>query len=236
MSETETSTQHPAVFFKRDVNLINFPDPRDAPFGDIVAVGGSLAPVNLVAAYRRGIFPWPIEGWPLTWFCPRERAVLDFRDLHVSRSLARERRRTPLRFTIDADFAGTVRGCAQAARPEQEGTWITGEIFKNYCALHRAGHAHSVEAWEGDALAGGLYGVAVGGLFAGESMFHRESDASKVALVALVDLLRDAGASLLDVQWSTPHLESLGVIEVPRREYLTRLADALTRPLPPAFA
>ena len=144
--------QRPALFFKRTATPMHFPDVRASDFGDIVAVGGSLHPANLLAAYRRGIFPWPIEGWPLTWFCPRERAVLDFRDLHVPRSLARERRRTPLRFSVDADFAGVVRGCALAPRPEQEGTWITREIYENYSALHRAGHAHSVEAWEGGAL------------------------------------------------------------------------------------
>jgi leucyl/phenylalanyl-tRNA--protein transferase len=210
---------------------MQFPEVRGSDFGDIVAVGGSLSPANLLAAYRRGIFPWPIEGWPLRGFGPRGRAVLDFRDLHVSRSLARERRRTPLRFTIDADFAGTVRGCAQAERPEQEGTWITREIFKNYCALHRAGHAHSVEAWEGDALAGGLYGVDAGGAFAGESMFYLRPNASKLALLHLIEHLAARGLAWLDIQVMTPHMQALGARVIGRDEFLDRLAAELSRGL-----
>ena len=208
---------------------MQFPEVRGSSFGDIVAVGGSLHPVNLTAAYRRGIFPWPIEGWPLTWFCPRERAVLDFPDLHVSRSLARERKRAQLRFTVDADFAGVVRGCASASRPEQEGTWITREIYENYCGLHRAGGAHSVEAWEGDALVGGIYGVDAGGAFAGESMFYTRPNASKLALLCLVEHLAARGLAWLDIQVMTPHMHALGARLIDRDEFLDRLDAELAR-------
>lgn len=225
------SHQRPALFFKRTAAPMQLPDVRASDFGDIVAVGGSLHPVNLVAAYRRGIFPWPIEGWPLTWFCPRERAVLDFRDLHVPRSLARERKRTRLRFTIDADFAGVVRGCALALRPEQEGTWITRAIYENYTALHRAGRAHSVEAWDGDALVGGIYGVDAGGAFGGESMFYLRPNASKLALLRLVEHLSARGLTWLDIQVMTPHMHALGAKLIERDEFLDRLSAELARGL-----
>jgi leucyl/phenylalanyl-tRNA---protein transferase len=225
------SRELPPVFFKRTDAPMQFPEVRGSSFGDIVAVGGSLHPDNLLAAYRRGIFPWPIEGWPLTWFCPRERAVLDFQNLHVPRSLARERRRTNLRFTIDADFAGVVRGCALADRPEQEGTWITRGIYENYCALHRAGHAHSVEAWEGGALVGGIYGVDAGGAFAGESMFYLRPNASKLALLRLVEHLAGRGLTWLDIQVVTPHMQALGARLIGRDEFLDRLGAELSRGL-----
>jgi leucyl/phenylalanyl-tRNA---protein transferase len=223
------SDERPPVFFKRTAAPMQFPEVRGSNFGDIVAVGGSLHPANLVAAYQRGIFPWPIEGWPLTWFCPRERAVLDFQDLHVPRSLARERRRTSLRFTIDADFAAVVRGCALAARPEQEGTWITRGVYEGYCALHLAGRAHSAEAWEGDKLVGGIYGVDAGGAFAGESMFYLRPNASKLALLRLVEHLAARGLAWLDIQVLTPHMQALGARLIPRDEFLDRLDEALAR-------
>ena len=231
MLSTDEQDQQPALFFKRTDARIEFPDPRGAPYGDIVAVGGNMSPANLLAAYRRGIFPWPIEGWPLTWFSPRERAVLDFRDLHVPRSLARERGRTALRFTVDQDFAGVVRACAQIPRPEQEGTWITREIYENYCALHRAGHAHSVEAWERGALVGGIYGVDAGGAFAGESMFYLRPNASKLALLHLVEHLAARGLGWLDIQVMTPHMQTLGAKLISREKFLDRLAEALARRL-----
>ena len=221
--------QRPALFFKRTAAPMQFPDVRGSDFGDIVALGGSLHPVNLIAAYRRGIFPWPIEGWPLTWFCPRERAVLDFQDLHVPRSLAREQRRTQLRFTIDADFASVVRGCALAERPEQEGTWITRAIYENYCALHLAGRAHSVEAWDGGgALVGGIYGVDAGGAFAGESMFYLKPNASKLALLRLAEHLSARGLAWLDIQVMTPHMQAFGAKLIGRDEFLDRLAAELS--------
>jgi leucyl/phenylalanyl-tRNA--protein transferase len=229
MSATDERGQQPAVFFKRTDARMEFPDPRRAPFGDIVAVGGNLRPANLLAAYRRGIFPWPIEGWPLTWFSPRERAVLEFRDLHVPQSLARARRRASFRFTFDQDFAGVVRACAEAARPDQAGTWITREIYENYTALHALGGAHSVEVWEGDLLVGGLYGVDAGGAFAGESMFYLRPNASKLALLRLVEHLSSRGLAWLDIQVMTPHMHALGAKLIDRDEFLDRLDAELAR-------
>lgn len=202
----------------------------DSP-DEIVAVGADLGPGTLLAAYRTGLFPMPVQG-RLAWWSPFRRGVLPLDGLRVTRSLRRSCRRYSVR--VDAAFDEVVEACADPARPHG---WIDDDVKAAYRRLHRLGWAHSVEAWTPDGvLAGGLYGVAVGGLFAGESMFHRERDASKVALVGLVALLREGGASLLDVQWSTPHLASLGVVEIGRREYLERLAEAVSRPLPPAFA
>lgn len=198
---------------------------------DIVAVGGVPEPTTLLAAYRRGVFPWPVEGLPLLWFCPRERAILDFADLHVGRSLARARRRSTLRFTVDAAFPAVIAACADSPRPGQENTWITPAILAAYTRLHALGVAHSVEAWRGEALVAGVYGVDVDGAFAAESMFHRESDASKLALLYLVDVLRAGGLDWLDVQVITPHLERLGARTIPRREFLARLARTRARGL-----
>jgi len=198
---------------------------------DIVAVGGELDPETLARAYRHGIFPWPVEGLPLLWFCPRERAVLEFAHLHVGRSLARARRRSTLRFTVDAAFPAVIAACADSPRPGQESTWITPPIHAAYTRLHTLGVAHSVEAWRGDALVAGVYGVDVDGAFAAESMFHRESDASKLALLHLVDVLRAGGLDWLDVQVMTPHLERLGARTIPRREFLARLARTRARGL-----
>jgi leucyl/phenylalanyl-tRNA--protein transferase len=156
--------------------------------------------------------------------------VLPLDGLRVSRSLRRACARFEVR--VDTAFEAVVDGCADPARP---GRWITGAVREAYVGLHRLGWAHSVEVWDDDGLAGGLYGVAVGGLFAGESMFHRRTDASKVAVVGLVDRLRGGGARLLDVQWVTPHLASLGAVDVPRQRYLDLLADAVRQPLPAAF-
>ena len=231
MLPTDEQAQQPALFFKRTDALMAFPDPRAAPYGDIVAVGGNMRPANLLAAYRRGIFPWPIEGWPLTWFSPRERAVLDFSDLHVAHSLARERRRTALRFTFDQDFAAVVRGCATSPRPGQEGTWITREIYENYCALHREGHAHSVEAWERGALVGGIYGVDAGGAFSGESMFYLRPNASKLVLLHLAAHLAARGLGWLDIQVMTPHMRTLGAKLIGRDQFLSRLSETLARRL-----
>ncbi|MFP5376083.1 MAG: leucyl/phenylalanyl-tRNA--protein transferase [Acidimicrobiia bacterium] len=211
----------------------SFPPPR--PGDDLVAVGADLAPGTLLAAYRSGLFPMPLDapgaGAVLGWWSPEERGVLPLDGLRVSRSLARSCTRFEAR--LDTAFAEVVEACADARRPHG---WITKEIRDAYVELHGLGWAHSVEAWTPDGeLAGGLYGVAVGGLFAGESMFHRRTDASKVALVALVRMLREGGASLLDVQWRTPHLASLGAVAVPRAEYRRRLQAALERPLPAVF-
>jgi leucyl/phenylalanyl-tRNA--protein transferase len=198
---------------------------------DIVAVGGDLEPETLLRAYRHGIFPWPVEGLPMLWFCPLERAILEFADLHVARSLARARRRSSLRLTFDAAFRRVIGACARTPRPGQDGTWITREIVAAYVRLHRLGLAHSVEAWRGGRLVGGLYGVDVDGAFAAESMFHTEPDASKLALLHLIDHLRGRGLDWIDVQIVTPHLARLGARAIGRAAFLERLAATRARRL-----
>jgi leucyl/phenylalanyl-tRNA--protein transferase len=210
-----------------------FPPVDDADEHGVVGVGADLEPGTLLAAYRHGMFPMPLGGHgPMGWWSPDPRGVLPLDGLVVSRSLRRSGRRYELR--IDSAFDEVVEACADPDRP---GGWITEEIRAAYGELHRLGWAHSIEAWDDEGLAGGLYGVAIGGLFAGESMFQRRADASKVALVALVDVLRSDGADrLLDVQWQTDHLATLGVIEIARDDYLDRLALALALPLPARWA
>ena len=197
------------------------PDPQNAD-GDVVAVGGDLAPGTLLEAYRRGMFPMGLPDGHLGWWSPVDRAILPLNGLRVSRSLRRSTRR--FQVTVDEEFAEVIRWCAEMDRPHR---WITEEFIDAYSELHRLGWAHSVEVWDSaGSLVGGLYGVAIGGLFAGESMFHLVSDASKVALVHLV-VVMNQGGSLLDVQWLTPHLETLGAVVIGRDEYLRRLPEAL---------
>jgi leucyl/phenylalanyl-tRNA--protein transferase len=205
-----------------------FPPPtRFHPKDDLVATGADLEPGTVLAAYRRGIFPMPIGGRraPMAWFSPVRRGVLRPGDLHVSRSLARSTRRFEIR--VDTACAQVIDACADPRRPSG---WIDDQIREAYLRLHALGWVHSVETWRGGRLVGGLYGVALAGLFAGESMFHHETDASKVALVALVRMLDDGQDRLIDTQWQTPHLASLGVSEVSREEYLRLLADLLKTP------
>ncbi|HYI60179.1 MAG TPA: leucyl/phenylalanyl-tRNA--protein transferase [Acidimicrobiales bacterium] len=209
------------------------PSPVEADPDGPVAVGGDLEPATVLAAYRAGVFPMPIgrTGRVLAWWSPDPRGVIPLDGMRVTRSLRQAARRHHV--TVDAAFDEVVRACADPRRP---GAWITRGVRRAYTSLHELGWAHSVEAWTADgALAGGLYGVAVGGLFAGESMFHRSRDGSKVALLGLVDLLRDGGARLLDVQWTTAHLASLGAVDIPRRAYLDQLEAALQAPLPAVF-
>lgn len=210
-----------------------FPPAGTADDDGVVGVGADLEPGTLLAAYRQGLFPMPLgRRGPIAWWSPDPRGVLPLDGLRVSRSLRRSCGRYEIR--VDTRFVEVVRACADPRRPHG---WIDRRIEDAYRRLHELGWAHSVEAWTPDGeLAGGLYGVAIGGLFAGESMFHRRTDASKVALVGLVERLREGGATLLDVQWRTPHLASLGVVDLPRHRYLELLAEAVERPLPPAFA
>jgi len=208
----------------------DFGDPRDAgEVDDLVGIGADLQPGTLLAAYRRGLFPMPDGGVrpPICWFSPVRRGIIPLDALVVSRSLRRAVRSCDIR--VDTAFVEVVTACADPRRPQG---WITTDIAEAYVELHRLGWAHSVEAWRDGRLVGGLYGVAIGGLFAGESMFHRVRDASKVAMVGLVDLLRDEHAAnrLLDIQWVTPHLATLGAVEIPRDDYLDRLAVALSVP------
>ncbi len=206
-----------------------FPDPRSAPADAPLAVGGDLRPATLMDAYRHGIFPWPTGSGSLLWWSPDPRMVIPLDGLHVSRSLQRTLRRGTLRCGVDGDLEAVIRACAD--RPGQ-GTWITPAMRRAYVALGREGAAHSVEVRDaGGALVGGVYGVAIGGAFMGESMFSRVADASKVALVGLVAQLRDAGFALLDVQLPTPHLASMGGVEVPRGAFLDALASAVALPV-----
>ena len=202
-----------------------FPDPRYAP-SDVVALGEDLRVETLREAYRKGIFPWPHDGVSLPWFSPRRRAVIFFDELHVARSLAKAARRAPYTFTIDRAFSAVIHSCARIARPEQDGTWIGQNMIAAYTRFHAAGDAHSVEAWEGDELAGGLYGVDAGGVFTGESMYHLRPNASKLALLFLIEHLRSRGATFLDCQVMTPHMEALGAREITRARYLDMLAHA----------
>ena len=211
----------------------SLPDPLAADPDGVCGVGADLAPGTILAAYRRGLFPMHLDGRArvLAWWSPDPRGIIPVGELRISRSLRRSLRRFEIR--IDHDFRGVIEACAEP-RP-RGGHWIHPVIIDAYSELHRLGWAHSIEAYDADsgALAGGLYGIAIGGLFAGESMFHRATDASKVALAAAVDLLERDG--LFDVQWTTPHLESLGAVGIPAVEYQERLAHALTLPLPEAF-
>lgn len=205
-----------------------FPPPETWGPDDLVVVGGSLQAGTILAAYRRGMFPMPLDDGQLGWWSPVERAVLEFGDFKVSRSLQRSCRRYTV--SIDTDVEGVIEGCADPSRPNG---WISDEVKAAYVDLYRLGWAHSFEVWdqEGD-LVGGLYGISIGGLFCGESMFYAATDASKVALVHLVSFLSEGGARMLDVQWLTDHLASLGAAVIGRERYLRRLPEALEAPSP----
>ena len=201
------------------------PDPADA-FG-LVALDYNLSAERLISAYRHGIFPWPDShpSSPIPWVCPPRRAILEFDALHVPRSLLKSRRALiDLRFTIDFAFETVISACAAAPRAGQRGTWITPAMRTAYLALHRRGHAHSVEAWAGETLVAGLYGVSAAGVFAGESMFHLINDGSKLCVLHLIDHLRDRGSTWLDIQQLTPHFARLGACEISRGDFLARLA------------
>ncbi|MCZ2390677.1 MAG: leucyl/phenylalanyl-tRNA--protein transferase [Acidobacteria bacterium] len=226
-----------------------FPDPNVYDFPEwveigeylyhaegVVAFGTPLTVENLREAYSKGIFPWYTPGLPLPWHSPDPRAILVFDELTIPRSLAKAKRHSDLSFTIDRDFSAVIKACSESERPDQPGTWITPEFIEAYTALHKAGDAHSVEAWNaaGD-LVGGLYGVDAGGVFCGESMFYREPNASKLAFLFLVETLRSRGAAWLDIQVMTPHLRTLGAREISRGEFLRRL-QAVRQEHEPIFA
>ncbi len=214
--------------FRLDERLA-FPPPELAEDG-LLAVGGDLRPERLLTAYAQGIFPWYEDGLPILWHSPDPRMVLRAEDLHVPHSLAKTMRRRTYQVTFDSAFRDVVEACASMDRPGQEGTWITAEMITAYGVLHRLGFAHSVEAWRGDELVGGLYGVSLGSAFFGESMFSRADDASKVAFVTLVEDLARRGISLIDCQVHTEHLARFGAEEWPRERFLEALAIALRRP------
>ncbi|HZV34527.1 MAG TPA: leucyl/phenylalanyl-tRNA--protein transferase [Verrucomicrobiae bacterium] len=202
----------------------SFPDPRLADCNGLVAIGGDLSLERLLMAYRSGIFPWTVN--PVTWWSPDPRAIFELEKIHVPKSLEKIIRRGAFEITMDRAFREVMEGCAAPA-PARRTTWITPEFVKAYTRLHENGHAHSLECWQNGKLAGGIYGVALGGFFAGESMFHRVSNASKVALVHLMKHLREQRFTLFDIQMLTPATRQLGAIEIPRDEYLKRLGKAL---------
>lgn len=203
-----------------------FPDPRLAQDG-LLAVGGDLRPERLLLGYRSGIFPWYHDGLPILWHSPDPRCVIPTAKVHVSRSLARVLKHGEFDVRYDTAFARVIRACKEAPRAGQEGTWITDEMEAAYGTLHELGFAHSVESWQDGELAGGLYGVALGRMFFGESMFSWRSNASKVALVTVAQRMRDAGARFIDAQVANPLTVSLGAEEWSRRVYLARLAEEL---------
>jgi leucyl/phenylalanyl-tRNA--protein transferase len=207
-----------------------FPPPERADRSGLLAVGGDLRPARLLAGYRRGIFPWYSEGQPILWHSPDPRFVLLPERLHVSRSLEKVLRRRTYSLRADTAFEAVVEACAEAPRPGQDGTWITSEMRAAYGTLNRMGHAHSVEAWKEGQLLGGLYGVAVGRLFFGESMFSRAPDASKAAFASAARALFAAGCLLIDCQVETEHLARFGAQDMPRRRFLQRLAAGVDGP------
>lgn len=223
---------HDMTIFALPDECVAFPDPELADPDGLLAVGGDLSLPRLVSAYSRGIFPWYSEQTPILWWSPDPRPVLCPRELHVPRSLERVLRKGVFRITMDQAFPEVMRACATAPRPQGEGTWIVEEMVRAYTDLHRAGLAHSVEAWQEGRLVGGLYGVALGRAFFGESMFHLVPDASKVAFVTLVRRLATWGFAFVDCQQTTPHMLRFGAQEWPRSRFLRELAAALVPPLP----
>lgn len=216
---------------------------RDDPFppldsalaepNGLVAAGGGLAPDRLLDAYRRGIFPWFAPGEPILWWSPDPRMVLFPHEFRITRSLRRTLRRGDYEVRLDTAFATVVRACAETPRAGQDGTWISGEMQRAYLRLHELGRAHSVETWVGGRLVGGLYGVAIGKMFFGESMFSQVTDASKIAAAHLARYLESKGFGMIDCQMRTAHLASLGAREIPRREFAARLAELTAASEPP---
>jgi len=215
-----------------------FPPPERADRSGLLAVGGDLSPSRLLAGYRRGIFPWYSEGQPILWHSPDPRFVLQPGQLHLPRSLEKVLRRRVYEIRADTAFSEVLTACAESPRPGQDGTWITSGMHAAYVALHRLGHAHSVEAWKDGTLVGGLYGVALGRVFFGESMFTRAPDASKAAFATISRALFDAGCLLIDCQVETEHLARFGAADITRRRFLHLLGPAVqgSPPLHPVFA
>ncbi|QQR88887.1 MAG: leucyl/phenylalanyl-tRNA--protein transferase [Myxococcales bacterium] len=207
-----------------------FPPPESAGPEGLVAIGGDLSVERLILAYSQGIFPWPHHGLPLLWFSPDPRYVLEPGQVHLSRSLKRRIRKQPFEIRFDTAFSQVISACAAVPRPGQQGTWITDEMREGYEALHERGFAHSIEAWQGDRLVGGLYGVALGSMFFGETMFAIENDASKIAFITLLGHLIDWDYTLVDCQSYTEHLERFGAKPWPRDRFLAYLRNAVSEP------
>ncbi len=205
---------------------IQFPDPSLADRDGLLALGGNLEANTLLIAYRKGIFPWSVR--PISWWSPDPRAIFDLQTFRLSRRMQRIYRNGNFTFTLDRCFTQVMEGCAASA-PGRESTWISNDFIKAYTRLHELGYAHSAEIWQDGALAGGVYGVAIGGFFAGESMFHRITNASTLCLNYLIDHLRKRGYELFDSQVISPHTARLGAVEIDREEYLSRLQSALSK-------
>ena len=214
----------------RLIDEIVFPSPENAQSDGLLAVGGDLSIKRLLMAYQLGIFPWYSEGQPILWWSPDPRLVLDPKDFRSSKALRQTLNKGTFQVTFDQSFEKVIEACGQVPRKGQQGTWITAEMQEAYMGLHKLGYAHSVESWQNGRLVGGLYGVSLGRCFFGESMFFVETDASKVALATLVERLKDWGFHMVDAQVTTRHLMSLGAKEIPRREFLNRLEEALRFP------
>jgi leucyl/phenylalanyl-tRNA---protein transferase len=220
------------------VSEIIFPNPKTHEFSewvlvgeyyynarDIIGFGGNMSIENLENAYRGGIFPWTIDGMPLPWFCPENRAILEFSDLHIQKSLRKALEKSEFTLTIDKNFREVIENCSKVQRSHEAGTWITDEFIDSYCKFNEYGMAHSVEVWESEVLVGGLYGVDSGGVFCGESMFHHRTNASKFALLFLIEHMKTRGATWIDVQVMTPHFEVFGAKTIPRNEFLDKLKE-----------
>jgi leucyl/phenylalanyl-tRNA--protein transferase len=207
-----------------------FPPPELAQKDGLLAVGGDLSVERLLLAYQMGIFPWYSEDVPLLWWSPDPRLVLYPHELHISKSLQKVIKKGIFQITMDTAFRQVMTACAQIDRPTQDGTWILDEMIEAYCRLHEVGYAHSVEVWHNSGLAGGLYGISLGRCFFGESMFSRQSNASKVALYHLVTYIKQFQFDLIDCQVTTEHLARLGAREIPRSQFLTELAGSLRHP------
>ncbi len=203
-----------------------FPDPAKPTLDGIVAMGESWNVDTLFEAYSFGIFPWPHKDMPCLWFCPDERGIIDFADLRINRSLTKFLKKTNYRVTFNQCFERVIAECAKVPRPGQDGTWITEQIQNLYCDFHRAGYAHSIECWDGEDLVGGLYGVYVAGVFSGESMFYKKSNASKFCLLKLIERLRECGLTWIDIQMVTSVTEQMGGKYITKKEFLSRLQQS----------
>jgi leucyl/phenylalanyl-tRNA--protein transferase len=209
---------------------VAFPQPSLARRDGLLAVGGDLTPARLLLAYENGIFPWYSEGDPIMWWSPPVRPVLRPRDVHIPRSLAKHIRREVFEVRMDTSFEAVIEGCAKTPRREEPGTWITSEMREAYIELHRLGFAHTSEAWQDGQLVGGLYGVALGGVFFGESMFTRAADASKVAFITLCAQLHRWSFEMIDSQVTNPHTARFGMVEIPREDFIRRVKTLLQTP------
>ena len=204
-----------------------FPDPAREEYGDLLAVGGDLRPERLIAAYSRGIFPWYDETSPILWWSPDPRLILRTKWLHIPRRLKRAARQSPFSITVNTAFESVIRSCAGVERTSGIGTWIVPEMIEAYIRLHRLGYAHSVETWLGERLVGGIYGVALGRIFFGESMFYTESNASKIALLGLMQILEKYGFAFLDCQQTTAHMLRFGAREISRQEFVGQVRQSI---------